>query len=67
MRARERIISFLLICASFLLALLLYNPFLGGLGPRGMLGGSAISILAFWIAVELRNGGHPEHDHVGRV
>ena len=60
MKAHERIVSFLLICASFLLALLLYNPLLGGLGPRGMLAGSAISILAFWIAVELRNGGRPE-------
>lgn len=60
MKAHEKIVSFLLICASFLLALLLYNPFLGGLGPRGMLAGSAISILAFWIAVELRNGGPAE-------
>jgi lipopolysaccharide/colanic/teichoic acid biosynthesis glycosyltransferase len=61
MTAHERIVGFLLICVSFLFALLVYSwLFLGGLGPYGMLGGSAISIIAFWVAVELRNGGRAE-------
>lgn len=47
----------MLIGTGFLAALLIYNTLLGGgLGPKGMLAGSGASILAFWIAAELRSG-----------
>ncbi len=54
MRTRDRIINFLLISAGFLGALLVYDTlFNGGLNPNETLITSALSIVAFWAAVEV--------------
>jgi lipopolysaccharide/colanic/teichoic acid biosynthesis glycosyltransferase len=63
MHPTERLTSLLLISAGFLIALAIYiGFFLGGLGPRGMVSGTATSILAFWVAVELRDAGRGDDD-----
>ncbi len=57
MRLPKRIIDLLLIAAGFGAALLIHNyVFHGGLGVYGALAGLGTSIIAFWVAIELRNG-----------
>jgi FlaA1/EpsC-like NDP-sugar epimerase len=61
-RPGVKFIDFLLVCGSFLGALAIYNTlFRAGLGLYGMLAGSAISIGAFWVAIELRQSDRSEN------
>jgi lipopolysaccharide/colanic/teichoic acid biosynthesis glycosyltransferase len=57
MRTRDRFIDLLLVIIGFTAAYFLYTAFIrGGLGDREAIAGSGESVLAFWAAVEFRNG-----------
>ncbi len=57
MRRSGRVIDLLLITAGFAIALVVYSLiFAGGLGVRGTLLGAGSSVIAFWVAIEMRGG-----------
>ena len=57
MRAAGKFVDFLLISLGFVGALAVYNTFFqGGLGVYETMLGTGASVLAFWAAVEFRNG-----------
>jgi lipopolysaccharide/colanic/teichoic acid biosynthesis glycosyltransferase len=61
MRAPGKFVDFLLISIGFAGALVVYNAFFqGGLSFYETMLGSGASVLAFWAAVELKNGGVQE-------